>query len=90
MKTLKIVVHGVVQGVGFRMFILNEANKLGVKGYVKNNIDGTVEIIAQGTAEQFETLVLKANEGPVHSHVTSCDVEYIDVPQVYDKFSITG
>jgi len=47
------VVHGRVQGVGFRYFVERVARQLGLDGYVKNRADGTVEVYASGRAEQL-------------------------------------
>ena len=88
MKTIKIIVYGIVQGVGFRMFILNEAKKIGVKGYVKNNPDGTVEIIAQGTSEQLEMIIDAAKKGPLYSRVDKINIDDIDLSETYDEFYI--
>ncbi len=88
MKSIKIIVHGIVQGVGFRMFILNEARRIGVKGYVKNNMDGTVEIVAQGTSEQVEMLIDAAKRGPLHSRVDRIDIEDFDVMKDFNDFKI--
>ena len=46
------IVRGRVQGVGFRWFVDHEARLLGLAGWVRNNVDGSVETLAMGTAEQ--------------------------------------
>jgi len=51
--TKQFFVFGRVQGVGFRFFTLQQAGKLGLKGTVRNRIDGSVEVIAQGTEDQI-------------------------------------
>lgn len=53
MITKQFFVFGRVQGVGFRFFTLQQAGKLGLKGTVRNRIDGSVEVIAQGTEDQI-------------------------------------
>ena len=53
MITKQFFVFGRVQGVGFRFFTLQQAGILGLKGTVRNRIDGSVEVIAQGTEDQI-------------------------------------
>jgi acylphosphatase len=65
---------GRVQGVGFRYFVLREAESLGVDGWVRNRADGTVEALARGTSDQLERLKERIQEGPRWSRVTSVAV----------------
>ncbi|MBZ5532179.1 MAG: acylphosphatase [Acidobacteriia bacterium] len=58
------IVRGRVQGVGFRWFVDHEARQLGLAGWVRNNIDGTVEVLAMGSAEQHAALLSKLQRGP--------------------------
>ncbi len=58
------IVRGRVQGVGFRWFVDHEARQLGLAGWVRNNIDGTVEVLAMGSADQHATLLAKLQRGP--------------------------
>ncbi len=60
----RYVVKGRVQGVGFRWFVEAEAHKLGIAGWVRNNFDGSVEVLAMGTREQLAGLKFKLWEGP--------------------------
>ena len=55
MQKKRFLVYGRVQGVGFRYFTWNEAQKIGVLGFVRNLWDGSVEVIACGSEEQIET-----------------------------------
>jgi len=64
LQTRRYVVTGRVQGVGFRWFVEREAAQLSIKGWVRNREDGSVEIMATGTAEQLRSLRAKLNEGP--------------------------
>ena len=64
MLARRYIVSGRVQGVGFRWFVDHEARQLGVTGYVRNNIDGSVEVLAQGTEQQLNALGKKLQEGP--------------------------
>ena len=60
----RFLVRGRVQGVGFRWFVEREAHILGIAGWVRNNTDGTVEVLAQGTQEQLRALRARLQEGP--------------------------
>jgi acylphosphatase len=71
LKRVRLVVSGLVHGVGFRMFIERAANELKLDGWVKNRADGTVEIDAQGPEELLEELIRRAKKGPSRSQVTS-------------------
>ena len=74
--SLHIVVHGVVQGVGFRFFVEREANSLGLAGEVRNLPDGTVEVEAEGKRVLLEALLRRVKEGPRGSVVSSVDVDW--------------
>lgn len=69
MKEIKIEVFGRVQGVGFRHFAKEQADKLSLSGYVKNRSDGVVLIIAQGEKEQLEVFLHNVQKGPRLSKV---------------------
>jgi acylphosphatase len=60
----RFVVRGRVQGVGFRWFVEHEAHILGIAGWVRNNPNGSVEILAQGTRDQLSGLRSRLREGP--------------------------
>jgi acylphosphatase len=60
----RFVVRGRVQGVGFRWFVEREAHMLGLSGWVRNNSDGSVEVLAVGTHEQIVGLRSRLREGP--------------------------
>ena len=68
-----LVVHGIVQGVGFRYFALRQAQALGVCGWARNRHDGTVEIEAEAPADTLERFADLVGEGPRFSRVTKVD-----------------
>lgn len=69
-----LVVHGVVQGVGFRWSAAREAARLGVAGWVRNRSDGDVEAVVEGEQDAVGAFVGWARQGPRGSAVTSVDV----------------
>lgn len=62
-------VHGMVQGVGFRYFVLREARRLGLDGWVANEANGSVRVVADGPRAALETLLARLREGPPASIV---------------------
>ena len=73
LETRRFVVSGRVQGVGFRWYVEREANSLGVWGWVRNNFDGSVEVLATGTREQLRQLRIKLQQGPRAARVDDVD-----------------
>lgn len=78
MPAARFVVHGLVQGVGFRWFVWRQAEHLGLGGLARNLPDGSVEVIAQGPDEVLEKLERAIARGPSGAHVDR--VEKTDVP----------
>jgi acylphosphatase len=60
----RYIVRGRVQGVGFRWFVDYEARQLGLAGWVRNNMDGSVEVLAMGSEQQHSALRDKLHDGP--------------------------
>jgi len=74
-KTIKIIVSGRVQGVGFRYHTRNQAKKLEVFGYVRNLDNGDVEIVAQGEKSKINKLINWCNSGSPSAVVKNVQVE---------------
>jgi len=64
MQARRYIVRGRVQGVGFRWFVDHEARQLGLAGWVRNNVDGTVETLAMGNEQQLATFLNRLRQGP--------------------------
>ena len=71
-------IRGRVQGVGFRWFVMREAERLKLGGYVTNLPDGSVEVVSQGPEEALEKLEGQLRRGPSHARVD--DVARLQVP----------
>ncbi|HSR49551.1 MAG TPA: acylphosphatase [Acidobacteriota bacterium] len=69
--TRRFIIAGRVQGVSFRYFTQQAAARLGVKGWVRNNPDGTVEVVAQADAEILEDFKSRLSDGPRWAAVDS-------------------
>jgi len=70
MKIYHILISGRVQGVFFRTNTVEVANRLGIKGWVRNRKDGKVEIVAEGRKEKLKEFVEWLREGPILAKVT--------------------
>lgn len=70
----RFLVRGRVQGVGFRWFVEREAVLLGIAGWVRNNHDGSVEVLAQGTRDQLSGLHSRLREGPRAARVDAVEI----------------
>jgi acylphosphatase len=75
---MRIRVSGVVQGVGFRWFVREEARRLALTGWVRNEADGSVLLEAAGTPRAMEALIVAVSVGPPGSHVRHVEQEAID------------
>ena len=71
----RLVVHGYVQGVGFRYSVARAAQTRGLAGWVANRADGTVEAVVEGEPEAVDALVRFCREGPRGAAVDRVDVE---------------
>ena len=72
MKSIRVVVSGAVQGVGYRAFIAREATARPVRGYVRNLSDGRVEALFTGLAKAVDELVALSGQGPAEARVDDC------------------
>jgi acylphosphatase len=86
----RFLVRGRVQGVGFRWFVEREAHILGIAGWVRNNDDGSVEVLAQGTRAQLLGLHSRLREGPRAARVDSVDVSEATPVNGMSSFRIEG
>lgn len=85
--TRRYVISGRVQGVGYRNFVEHRAGKLGVAGFARNQQNGTVEVVAQGTATQLKALRADLARGPRFAEVAGVAEEEHPVLQ-YRGFHI--
>jgi len=87
----RFFVSGLVQGVGFRFFTQHAAESLGINGYVKNLLDGRVEVYAIGTPQQLAGLRAALQKGPRFSGVERVQEENAVPESRFEKgFAITG
>lgn len=75
MQRRRVVVRGRVQGVGFRWSATDEAERLGLAGWVENRDDGTVEAVVEGEEPAVEAMLAWLRHGPRTARVTGVDVQ---------------
>ncbi len=73
-----IRIHGKVQGVGYRFFATRVARRLGLKGSIQNNRDGSVDAVVEGEKNVIDEWVEELREGPRYAEVTKIDQETKD------------
>ncbi len=88
MHSWEIIVHGRVQGVGFRGFARRCAHELMIAGYAKNRYDGTVLVIARGEEDNLKVFCDMLRAGNGFSRVNRMEIEEITDPKIYNDFEI--
>ncbi|QPC85270.1 acylphosphatase [Phototrophicus methaneseepsis] len=87
-QRLHAIVHGRVQGVSYRFFTKQMADTLDVTGYIYNQPDGTVEVVAEGVPQELERLLTFLYEGSPAAQVERVDFEYTQPTGEYLAFTI--
>jgi len=85
---VKIKVTGVVQGVGYRYYTYRIARGLALKGYVRNQKDGSVEVLAEGEKDKLMDLISELRIGPPSSRVDNLSVEWQESKNEFSDFRI--
>lgn len=88
MERLHAIVHGRVQGVNFRTSTQHEAERLQLKGWVRNKPEGTVEIIAEGERDRLEKLLDFLRDGPSVADVDAINTTWQDATDDFDGFNV--
>ena len=86
----RFLVRGRVQGVGFRWFVEREAHLLQIAGWVRNNSDGSVEVLAVGRAEQLSELRIRLQEGPRAARVDDIEESVVEPVAGLNSFQVRG
>lgn len=85
---LKAKVNGFVQGVSYRAFVKRIADQKGIKGYVKNLSDGSVEVVADGLKDDLEDLLKHLKVGPLLAKVSRVDYSFLTKNGNFMSFEI--
>lgn len=87
-KQVTAVVRGIVQGVSFRYYTRLAANRLGLTGWVANQWDGTVKVVAEGEEAALQELVAFLHEGSPAARVQHVDEKWAEATGEFQEFSI--
>ncbi len=87
-RRLEATVHGRVQGVGFRYFVVANARALGLTGWVSNESDGSVHCVAEGDRRELEELLDILNEGPASAIVEWVATDWLPYTGHWHDFGI--
>jgi acylphosphatase len=74
-KSVRLYIKGTVQGIFFRQFIKENAERYDVKGFVRNLEDGRVEVFAEGDIENVEKMIELCKVGPRHSRIENVEIK---------------
>jgi len=89
MKELRVLrIHGKVQGVGYRFFATRVARRMGLKGWINNERDGSVAAAVEGEKEAIDDWIEELKEGPRYAEVTRIDQESKDYTGKLPDFDV--
>ena len=86
----EIIIQGVVQGVGFRYYTIQEAKSLDLVGHVGNLANGDVKVVVEGERSLILTLIKNLRIGPSFSHVANIKVDWRKAQNNFTNFSIAN
>jgi len=86
-KAVILTIQGHVQRVGFRYFVKQKADALGIDGFVKNHLNGNVYVEAEGEEDHLQRFIDICRQGPSHAWVAKMDIQYCPV-QDFKGFQI--
>jgi len=89
MVAFRAKVNGRVQGVYYRAFTRQSADRLGIRGYARNLRDGSVEVYAEGDRKQLDRLLSDLKQGPPAARVDNVEITWLDYTGGYRDFSVT-
>lgn len=81
-KSVRVYINGIVQGVFFRAFIKENAERYNVKGFTRNLEDGRIEIFLEGDSENVNKMINLCKKGPRHSKITHVEIK----PEKFQDF----
>ena len=87
-ERLEAVVHGRVQGVGFRFFVVRHADRLGLTGWVANEPSGRVRCVAEGPCDALESLLADLRDGPPGAWVERVDATWSTATGAFADFDV--
>ena len=88
LERLDVLVHGRVQGVGFRMYVVRVARRLGITGWVANESSGGVRCVAEGVRPDLDQLLQSLREGPPGAFVDRVDAAWSTATVGFERFEV--
>lgn len=88
LKRARIIVNGLVQGVGYRYFVMRQAENLNLKGFTQNLFTGEVLTEVEGDESLINEFIKQLKIGPIRSHVTNCYVDWSEYKNEFTKFEV--
>lgn len=87
-KSIKMIVKGTVQGIFFRQFVKENADKMNVYGFVRNLTSGDVEVVAEGDGTALERFIQIIGKGPQHAMIKNVQIEEKKWTGEYKDFKV--
>jgi acylphosphatase len=87
-RRAEIIIDGLVQGVGFRYYVLRHAQQLGLTGYTKNLYTGEVQTVAEGEISLIEELFSRIKTGPRSASVNKAQIYWSECKDEFNSFVI--
>lgn len=88
LRRVEATVHGMVQGVMYRGTTVKIAKQLNLQGWVKNNPNGTVSTVAEGSQEALREFIDYLHQGPATARVTQVDVQWREATGEFKRFTV--
>ena len=85
---VRLKIQGRVQGVFFRASTMDKTREFGLTGWVRNNPDGSVEVVAEGSREELDKLVAWSQMGPRHAVVNNVEIEWERFLDEFSEFTV--
>jgi acylphosphatase len=85
----RIIIQGLVQGVGYRFFVVQQAQFYQMRGYVRNLSSGHVEVVAEAEKGILDDFIKQLTIGPSSAHITGVDVTWFENEDGFTDFTVT-
>ena len=83
-KSVRVYINGTVQGVFFRMFVKENAERYNVKGFVRNLEDGRIEVFLEGNVNEVNKMIELCKKGPKHAQIRNVEIK----PERFQDFKV--
>ena len=87
-QRIHAIVEGLVQGVGFRYSVIEISNRLHLTGWVRNTVNGHVEVVAEGPRANLENLISFLKIGPRSAQVNNVKIEWLSTTGEFNNFNV--